>query len=103
MGGRWTFLLIAVEFNFILQTGTESGRCITGFFFTEFISFSLWVSACVQVEVFYIDYGTTSKVNLEQLRHLHLRFAEMPVQAYRGRIDGNCSFFFTEFLPSFFY
>ena len=27
----------------------------------------------------------------------------MPVQAYRGRIDGNCSFFFTEFLPSFFY
>ena len=45
------------------------------------------------VEVFYVDYGTTCKVYIDQLRHLHVKFAEFPMQAFRGRLYGNNFFF----------
>ena len=40
------------------------------------------------IQVFYLDYGTTKILKVEQLRHLHLSFTELPVQAYRGRLYG---------------
>ncbi|KAI9564647.1 hypothetical protein GHT06_008388 [Daphnia sinensis] len=39
-------------------------------------------------QVFYVDYGSKNLVKIERLRHLHLRFTKMPLQAFRGRIFG---------------
>ncbi|XP_057371402.1 tudor domain-containing protein 7A-like isoform X2 [Daphnia carinata] len=39
-------------------------------------------------QVFYVDYGSKNLVKIERLRHLHLRFTKLPLQAFRGRIFG---------------
>lgn len=39
-------------------------------------------------QVFYVDYGSKNLVKIERLRHLHMRFTKMPLQAFRGRIFG---------------
>ncbi|XP_046643908.1 uncharacterized protein LOC124329028 [Daphnia pulicaria] len=39
-------------------------------------------------QVFYVDYGSKNFVKLDRIRHLHLHFLKMPLQAFRGRIFG---------------
>lgn len=41
-----------------------------------------------EIEVFYIDYGSTCAVGIDRLRHLHMVFTKLPVQAFLSRIFG---------------
>lgn len=41
-----------------------------------------------EIQVFYIDYGSSGTVGIDQLRHLHLTFTKLPVQAFLGRVFG---------------
>jgi len=43
-----------------------------------------------QFEIFYFDYGSTVTVDIENIRHLHAQFTNLPIQAMRGRIFGIC-------------
>ena len=38
------------------------------------------------VEVYYLDYGTVSRVRISKLRYLHRTFSELPAQAIRARM-----------------
>ena len=41
-----------------------------------------------QFEIFYFDYGSTVIVDIDKIRHLHIQFTNLPIQAMRGRIFG---------------
>lgn len=41
-----------------------------------------------EIQVFYIDYGSSGVVNIDRLRHLHIAFTRLPVQAFLGRVFG---------------
>jgi len=43
-----------------------------------------------QFEVFYFDYGSALLVDIDKIRHLHVHFTKLPIQAMRGRIFGIC-------------
>lgn len=55
---------------------------------------NLWYRARIvrsyrsQFEVFFIDYGSVTYVEIERLRHLSLQFTTLPIQAFRGRMFG---------------
>ena len=41
-----------------------------------------------RIEIFYIDYGSTRMVNLDQVSHLDVQFTKLPIQAMRSRLYG---------------
>ena len=41
-----------------------------------------------RIEIFYLDYGSTCIVNLDQVSHLHVQFTKLPIQAMRSRLYG---------------
>ena len=46
------------------------------------------ISCNNEFEVFYVDYGSTCTVRIDQLRHLHMEFTKLPIQAKLSRLYG---------------
>lgn len=59
---------------------------------------NLWYRARIvrsyrmEFEIFFIDYGSVTHVEIDRLRHLSLQFTKLPIQAFRGRMFGIGSF-----------
>nr|CAD7261224.1 unnamed protein product [Timema shepardi] len=41
-----------------------------------------------EVKVFFVDHGSTSLVNMKDLRYIHMDFAYLPLQALSGKMSG---------------